>query len=286
MMGMESAPTIAPSDAAPSPTPALFPLTVTDGNGRDVVFEAPPERIAAIDSAVVETLFAIGEGRRVAATHDFVSYPPEAEDIPRIGDAFNLNNEAILELEPDLVVVFSEGGVANLEQLGLKVLYLKSLNDDFRRVSDNILLWGRIVGAPDAADVVASRFDERVRRIEEAMATRGDGPSVFQDVGDLWSPGPDTLMGSVFELLKLKNIARDVSGYAQISPEVVVERRPEIIIASDAAAAVGNPAFADLPAIMNGRVFVPPHDLFSVAGPRFIDGIETLAKWVYPDLFE
>ena len=275
--------TVVPT-AAPTPTPALFPFTVTGTNGREVVFDAPPERIVAIDSAVVEILFAIGEGQRVAATHDFVSYPPEVEDIPRIGDGFNLNTEAILALDPDLVFVFSEGSVADLERVGLRVLYLQSLNDDLRQVPENIRLWGRIVGNPASADAVASDFEDRVARIEDAMAQLGDGPSVFQDVGGLWTPGPDTLIGSVFDLLKLRNIAHDISGYAQINPEVVVERRPEIILASDVDAIESNPAFADVPAVKDGRIFVPP-GLFSVAGPRYIDGVEALAKWVYPEVF-
>ena len=270
--------------AAPTPTPALFPFQVTGTNGREIVFDAPPERIVAIDAAVVEILFSIGEGQRVAATHDFVSYPPEAEDIPRIGDGFNLNTESILALDPDLVFVFSEGSVADLERIGLRVLYLKSLNDDLRQVPENIRLWGRIVGNPASADAVASDFEDRVARIEDAMAQRGDGPSVFQDVGGLWTPGPDTLIGSVFDLLKLRNIAHDISGYAQINPEVVVERRPEIILASDIDAIESNPAFADVPAVKDGRIFVPP-GLFSVPGPRYIDGVEALAEWVYPEAF-
>lgn len=270
--------------AALTPTPALFPFAVTGTDGREIVFDAPPERIVAIDSAVVEILFAIGEGQRVAATHDFVSYPPETEDIPRIGDAFNLNSEAILALDPDLVFVFSEGAAADLERVGLRVLYLQSLNDDLRQVPENIRLWGRIVGNPDASEAVASDFEDRVARIEDAMAARGDGPSVFQDVGGLWTPGPDTLIGSVFDLLKMRNIAHDISGYAQISPEVVVERGPDIILASDADAIQDNPAFADVPAVKDGRIFASPEQ-FSVPGPRYIDGVEALAKWVYPEVF-
>ena len=59
---------------APTATPVpLFPVTVTDSNGREITFDEAPERIVAIDSAVVGTLFAIGEGWRVVGTHDFVS---------------------------------------------------------------------------------------------------------------------------------------------------------------------------------------------------------------------
>ena len=278
------------AEAPPSPTaepaPAVFPFTVTGSNGKVIVFQEPPERIVAIDSAVVETLFAIGEGDRVVGTHDFVSYPPEAAEIQRLGGAFNLNVEATVGLDPDLVFVFSEGTVADLERVGLRVLYLESLSDDFRKVADNIRMWGRIVGNPEAAEAVAADFEARVARLEAQMAGRAAGPSVFQDEGELWTPGPDTLVGKVFTLLKLRNIAHDVSGYEQLSPEVIVDRRPEIIVASFEDKISGNPAFAAVPAVKNGLVFVPEADLLVIPGPRYIDGIEALARWVYPDLFD
>jgi iron complex transport system substrate-binding protein len=278
-------PTAVPATPTVRPEPQLFPYSVTDSNGNAVVFERPPERIVAIDSAVVEILFAIGEGHRVVATHRFVSYPPETESIPRVSDASNIDIEATVALEPDLVVVFSEGLVADLERAGLKVLYLKSVSDDFRRVADNIRMWGRITGSPDPAQQAAARFEARIRDIERILEGRGSGPTVFQDQGSLWTPGPDTLMGRVFELLKLDNIAHDVSGYAQLSPEVIVERNPEIVIASFSDEITANPAFSGLSAVENGRVLVLSSDALNVAGPRFVDGIEEIARWVYPDLF-
>ena len=279
-------PTPVPPTPAPTPAPALFPYTITDSNGNNVTFEEPPERIAAFDSAVVETLFAIGEGHRVVGTHDFLSYPPEAADIPRLGDAFNVNLEATVALEPDLVLIFSDGHLADLKRAGLKVLYLKTLGDDFTRVADIIRMWGRIAGNPSAAEVVAADFEARVRKIEETMATvDSSGPTVFQDEGDLWTPGPDTLVGQVFDLLQLRNIAHDISGYAQLSPEVIVERNPQLIIASYEDKISGNPAFQDVDAVKNGRVLVPQADVLNIAGPRFIDGVEALAKFAYPGLF-
>ena len=272
--------------ATPTPTiiPAQFPYTVTDSRGTDVTFEKPPERIVAFDSAVVEILFAIGEGDRVVGTHSFVSHPPEVESIPRVGDAFNMNIEATVGLDPDLVFVFSDGSIASLENAGLKVLYQKNLEEDFPNVAEKIRLWGRITGSPAAAEEIAADFEARVRKIRASLAQAGEGPSVFQDVGGLWTPGPNTLVGEVFDLLKLRNIAHDVSGYAQLSPEVIVQRNPDIIIAVDPEAITGNSAFKEVLAVRNGRVYKPSSDALDVAGPRFVEGIEELAALVYPSL--
>jgi len=263
----------------------LFPYTVIDSLGREVIFENPPERIVAFDSAPVEILFAIGEGQRVAGTHDFLSYPPEADDVPRLGGAFSINIEAVVAQEPDLVFIFFDTLLPDLERAGLKVLYLKTLNQDLPKIADTIRMWGRIAGNPAPAEELAAEFERRLEKVRETMEPYASGMTVFQDEGDLWTPGPDTLMAEVFKLLKLRNIAHDISNYVQFSPEIIVERNPQIIIASYGDTISDNPAFKDVIAVRNNRIFIPSSDALSIAGPRYIDGIEELAKWVYPGIF-
>ena len=59
----------------PRPLP-LFPLTITDSNGNDITFDAPPERIIAFDGAAVEILFALGEQDRIARHPCLRRLPP------------------------------------------------------------------------------------------------------------------------------------------------------------------------------------------------------------------
>ena len=269
-----------PASAAP-----VFPVTVKDGNGDDVVFDSPPERIVAFDSAVVEILFAIGEGDRVVGTHEFVTSPQEANDVTRVGSAFNMDIEATVALEPDLVFLFFDRFKEDVERAGLRVLFIPTLSDDFNKVADRIRLWGEIVGNPASAEAVASDFEERVKAITVTMADYTAGPSVFQDEGALWTPGQGTLIQQVFDVLKLENIAFDVVGYEQFSPELIVERDPGVIIGSYGDSISDDPVFKDLLAVQNGSVYVPTSDALSIAGPRFIQGIEELARWIYPGLF-
>ena len=274
-----------PLPAEPTPIPAVFPLTVMSEDGREIVFEEPPERIVAFDSAVVEMLFAMGEGDRVIATHDFVTYPPEADDITRVGNAFDMDIESTVALEPDLVYTFFDRFNEDLERAGLKVLYIPTLSDDFAKVADNIRMWGRIVGNPNDAEKVALEFEAKLEHIEEALAPVGAGPTVFQDVGSYWTPGSGTLMQEVFDLLRLENISADIEGYAQISPEVIVEKDPHIIITSSPDTLLGEPALAEVWAVRNEAFYTPSSDALSIPGPRFIDGVDELARWVYPGLF-
>ena len=271
----------------PTPQPAAkFPFSVTDSAGNEILIENPPKRIVAFDAAAVETLFAIGEGHRVIATHSWVFYPPAADDVVRVGDAFNMDIESIIDLEPDLVFIFSPTFKSELENAGLKVLYIETVSDHFSKLSDYFVMWGNITGAVEESTRLATDFKSRVNAIETGLSNYKSGPSVFQDVGGLWTPGENTLIGNVFSLLKLDNIAAEVDGYAQISPEIIIESNPQYIIASDRNTFTNDPTFASITAVKNASIIVPVEDYLSIAGPRFIKGVELLAHYIYPGIFD
>ena len=266
------------------------PVTVVSSDGKEVSFEIPPERMVVYDGAAVEMLFAIGQGHRIVGTHSYVTYPPETEGITKVGDAFNMDIEAIVALEPDLVYAFYDRFNADLERAGLKVLYIKSLSHGFTEVSDQIRMWGAITAATEEAERKAAEFDARVAAIVEKMEQVDPTWTVYSHGFDWWSPGRDTLVNDVFELLKLENVA-DFEGYQQISPETIVADEPDIIMADSPESVVDNPVLSTLhmvedPDRLSDHIFVLSEgNTFSVAGPRFIDAVEEFAAWVYPNLF-
>ena len=270
----------------PEPAPTAQPRkVVVTGTGSKVVeFDQPPERMVVYDGAAVEMLFAIGEGHRIAGTHSYVTYPPETESINKVGDAFNMDIEAIVALEPDLVYVFYDRFNGDLERAGLKVLYIKSLSHGFTDVSGQIRMWGAITGATEEANAVADDFDARVAAIREKMESVEETKTIYSHGFGWWTPGRKTLINDVFELLKLENIA-DFEGYQQISPEAVVAANPDIIM-GDPDAVADETALAGLHGAETHHIFtLSPEHSFSVAGPRFIDAVEEMAAWVHPELF-
>lgn len=239
------------------------------------------------DSAAVEILFAIGQGHRIIATHSFVSYPPEVESIPRVGDAFNMDLERIVELQPDLVYIFFERFVPDLRRLGLEVLYIQTLDQSFQEVADHVRLWGRITGSTQATEREAKGFEARIAAIEEKLAAVDKGPRIYHHTEGFWTPGSDTLYDKMYTLLKARNIASDIPGWAQISPEKIVEQDPQVVITPPTALDELNSvaAFQGISALQEGNVHTIDPDLLSVAGPRFVDGIEQIARLMYPDIF-
>ena len=69
----------------------------------------------------------------------------------------------------------------------------------------------------------------------------------------------------------------------QISREIIVDRNPDIIITSNIESITKDPAFNDINAVLNNRVYSLSSDALSIGGPRFIEGIEELAQLIYSE---
>src|SRR5690606_10327665 len=100
-------------------------VTVTDDNGREIHLQQPAGRIISLAPSMTELLFAAGAGDRLVGVSEYSDYPPQALDIEIIGRFDMINTEAILALQPDLIVAWRSGNpqaaVQRLIDLGLNV---------------------------------------------------------------------------------------------------------------------------------------------------------------------
>ena len=265
--------------------PTSYPLIITGSNEKNIIFKKSPEKIIAFDSAAVEIIYEIGAGDKIIGTHSFVNFPESANNIEKVGDAFNLNIESVISLEPDLFYIFFEQYIDQLENNKIQVLYQKSLNGNFESIPERIIMWGKILNKNQEALNSANLFKTRLNNIEIFFNNYSDGPTVFYDTGSLWTPGHDTLIGQTLDLLKLHNIAKDISGYKQYSKELIIQKNPQIIITPSPEYFANSSEFKNLTAVKNKRIITINQELLSVAGPRFIDGIEELGVAIYSPIF-
>ena len=265
--------------------PTSYPLIITGYNDKNIIFKKSPEKIIAFDSAAVEIIYEIGAGDKIIGTHSFVNFPDSTNDIEKVGDSFNLNIESVINLEPDLFYIFFEQYINQLENNNIKVLYQKSLNGNFESIPTRILMWGEILNKNQEAFNSANLFKTRLNNIKIFFNNYSKGPTVFYDTGSLWTPGHDTLIGQTLDLLKLQNIAKDISGYRQYSKELIIHKDPQIIITSSPEYFANSSEFKNLTAVKNKRIITINQELLSVAGPRFIEGIEELGVAIYSPIF-
>ncbi|MHB8870690.1 MAG: ABC transporter substrate-binding protein [Thermoleophilia bacterium] len=275
----------------PTEEEAVFPLTVTDDNGTPVEVTARPERIVSTSPANTEILFALGAGDRVVGVTSLDDYPPEVADIDTIGD-FQPNTEAIIALDPDLVVGYSgnEEALLPLADAGVPVLIMNAASVD--GIYADIRTIGGAVGAPKAAEELIASLQMEIEGISNTARETGETPTVFYALDDtLWTVGPGSFVDELITLAGAANIgASGSSAYFQLTPEELVASDPDAVLLPQTVfptveAFAADPRFAPLRAVTEGRVYLIDDTTVTRPGPRVGEGLLILAKALHPDTF-
>jgi iron complex transport system substrate-binding protein len=273
--------------------------TLIDGLGRKITVPVPARRIVSLAPSNTEILFAIGAGTAVAGRDDFSDYPPEAAKVPAVGLATGrLQKEKIIALDPDLVLaaeINSPEQVKALETLGLTVLLLGNPTS-FEGLDANIRLLGEITGRSAEGAALASSLNARIARVRERIAGVARRPTVFYEIDSTdptkpWTAGAGTFIDTLIRLAGGENLGARFGGdFPRVSIETIIRADPDVIILGDAAFGVtvetarGRAGWEGLSAVQNGRIHAFDDDLGSRPGPRLVEGLETLARLLHPDL--
>lgn len=243
------------------------------------------KRIVALSPHGVEMLFAIGAGDKIVATTDYADYPEAAKSIPRIGGFYGIQIERIIELNPDLVVVWQSGNkledINQIQQLGFKVFNSdpKSLDD----VAAELVQLGELTGLQTQAEQVAADYRAQLADIRQRNLNKPSVKVFYQ----LWStPLMTVAKGSWIQhsiaACHGDNVFYDAaSEYPQISIENVLLTQAEVILQSQDEGnilGVDWSAWPELPAVKNKHIYQLNADLLHRASPRAILGVAALCE--------
>ena len=276
---------------------SAFPVTVEDGIGEEVTIEEEPEAIVSLIPSNTELAFALGLGDQIVGVSDHDNYPEEALEKEKIG-GLELNIEAILALEPDLVLAHPSNdsdGIDQLKESGLTVL---TMNDatNFDEVYESIELMATVTGTEEESEEIIATMQDDLAALEEkaSQIDEEDKKKVFIEISpepEIFTPGNNTFENEILTKINAINIAEDEEGWVELNEEAIVEQNPDVIILTydfveDPVGDVLNrDAWQDIEAVKNEQVIQVDTDLVSRPGPRLVEGAETLAKAIYPDVF-
>lgn len=266
---------------------------VTDMLGRRVRVPDRPARIVSLAPSITETVYALGDGDRLAGVTDYCDYPPEATRKPRVGGIATPNFEAILALRPDLVIATSESNYAEhverLVSLGLPVYVVRPV--DWDTVLESIERVGEVLGRQELARTQVAAMRRDAEAIERAVAGV-PRPRVLYVVwpNPLIAPGRDTLINQLI----LRAGGESITGaepllYPRLSLETVVERRPDrIIVGRHGQETVGEllrgwERLGSVSAVREGRVYGVDGNLVHRPGPRMVEALRALARVIHPE---
>ena len=288
--------TSTPPPATPTATPAVaaFPLTIEDSGGTMVTLDAAPERIISYSPGATEILFAIGAGARVVATDEFSDFPAAVQALPKLAYS-SPDPERALVLEPDLLILATQQReqVEQFRNLGMTVLFLDSAQDA-GGVFGMVAMLGEVTGNHRQAAELAASMLQRIGAVTTALADVEEGPLVFFELtADLYSIGEDTFVGELLALAKARNVAAGApSSYPQLTAEAIIDAAPDVVLLADGEwgesyeTVCARPGWDAIPACLDERVHPVDGDLSGRPGPRIVDGLEQIARLLYPDRFE
>lgn len=252
----------------------------------------PPQRIVSLAPSTTELLFALGLGDNIVGVTNFCDYPEEAKKKPKIGGMSNPSLEAVITMQPDLVVMTTDGNPKEFEQR-LRSLKIRTYVFTARRLAglpQGIRDMGVAVGAPEKSDRLAQEIQDGIDHYKTRNAALRKGQSVVRKkvLLMIWPEplivaGPGTVMDDAIGLLGYENIAATAkTSYPKYSIEEVIRRSPDVIFVGKASGmdmrAVSRKILnrlASVPAVGNGSVFYISDSLYRL-GPRVIKGIEEL----------
>ena len=273
----------------------IYPLTITDDFGNEVVLEKEPERVVSLSPSATEILFAIGGGDKVVGRTDYCSYPEEASQVESIGTYTDPNTELIIAREPEVVFVsdyLDDAIRTQLEAAGIKVVVFSA--NSVEAVEADILLAGQVLNLSNNAQEVVDGMEKDLAEVQKITAAAEKKKSVFVDIGSFFSAGPGSLLDDELNKLGAVNIAAD-SGetWPQLSVETIIEKNPDLYISlytsvDDLKATSG---LNELNCIKNDQIVFydglsKEADMIQRPGPRIVEGIRLLAQDIYPELFK
>lgn len=266
-------------------------VSVVDDAGQTVTLNQPARRIVSLAPHVTEMIYAAGGGERIVGTVSYSDYPPQARDIPRVGDNKALDLERIAALKPDLIVVWRHGNAQKqtdrLRALGMPLFYSEPRK--LEAIPENLEKLGALMGTETVANRAASDFRQQVETLRKTYANRPPVTVFYQ----VWQQPLMTLNGQhlVSDLLTLcggRNLfAKEAPLVPTVSVEAVIAGNPEAMLTAGMGATRPDKPLADfsmwekwkqVTAVARNNLFIIDGDLVNRAGPRVVQGATEICK--------
>lgn len=252
----------------------------------------PPERIVCLTEETVETLYLLGEERRIVGVSGYAVRPARVrKEKPRVSAFISADIPKILALAPDLVLTFSDLQADIVAALIRANVAVHAFNQrDLSGILDMIRTLGALVGAAGKADALASQLQTRFAQMRERAVRLPRRPRVYFEE---WDEPMISGIGWVSELIAIaggEDVFADLSAHKNakdriVTPDAVVAAMPDIVIGSwcgkkfvpsRVAARAG---FAVLPAVRDGFLREIKSTLILQPGPAALtDGLDALAS--------
>lgn len=258
---------------------AIFLLGCAGPEAPTTTVDRSAERIVTINGTLTEIVCALGRTAQIVGVDVTSTYPPEVQQLPKVGHDRQVGAEGVISLAPDLVLGV-EGQLASnvrgqVERAGHKVaLFTHELSVEgtktlIRQVADTL-------GAGGAADELLRTMDKDLEAVQPLPTT----PKVLfiyaRGAGALMVAGDGTPMQRMIELAGGRNAVEGFSQFKPLTPEALIAADPDAVLLFDSGldalqgpeGLLAVPGMAATKAGRNKAFIVMDGGLLSNFGPR------------------
>ncbi|WP_291057271.1 ABC transporter substrate-binding protein [Herbiconiux sp.] len=287
----------------------VLPATVTDNQGTEVTV-TDTSRILALDiyGSLAATVFGLGLGDSVVGRDTSTSFDGAA-DLPLVTqNGHELNGEAILELNPSVIITDSSIGpwdvVLQMREAGIPVI-VTTPDRNLDNVGDIVTMVAAGLGVPDAGTALTERVNAEIAdEVEQIAAVTPADPAdrprilflyVRGNAGVYYIFGEESGADTLIQALGGIDVAGEIGwkGMRPMTAEALVKAQPDILLMmTKGLESVGGvdglleriPAVAETPAGQNRRIVDMSDYQIMSFGPRTAGVLDALARAIYaPD---
>ena len=301
----------------PSAKDSHYPVTVTtydfEGNEIQTTYEKAPEKVLCVYQGCVEIMIALELEGHVAASYGLDNPVKEEWEagLSKMNyneDVFAPDKETVLMMEPDLIL--SWGSIFSDKNLGDAAEWIANGTNTYissttrsgghPRTLENeyadILNIGKIFDVEEKDQAIVDEMKDEIASV--LSQTQGqDAPrvAIIEFLNDnITNYGASQLGGDMVTQLGGVLVEPEASS---VGKEDLLELDPDVVFVVYMARTEGveeemrgklvdDPAFSDLSAVKNGRVYTIMLGDMYASTVRSIDGIRTFAAGMYPELYE
>ncbi len=273
--------------------------SVLDASGQSLAIE-DNSAVVSVGGSVTEIVYALGLAERVIAVDATSLFPTAATKLPNVGYMRRLAAEPILAMAPSLVLAVEDSGppavLDQLREAGLQVVLVPD-DPSPAGITKKIDLIADVMGVSEKGRVLSAQLETDLKHLREALAETASRPKVLflLSIGNGGAPlaaGRETSAAAIIELAGGENAIDAFEGYKVLSPEALVEAKPDVVLVTErslgllggAENILKGPEISQTPAGRNGRLVSMDDLLLLGFGPRTADAAAGLAQKLHPGL--
>ena len=246
-------------------------------------------RIVSLAPNVTSILLALGAGRELVGVSKWCKDVAEVGRRPQVGDCWKMNIAEVMRLKPTMLigsVPFASDTVAKIlaESVTFVAINPRSLAD----IERDIRTLGRIANRAAKAEKLILKMKQAFAAVAAAAKAKGTKhrPRVYCEA---WPKPRISSPPWVGELVEFAGGHMVGAAGERVTDEEVARARPDVIVLAWAAtgdrakpaSALRNPAWQDVSAVKNRRVFIIRDELLNTPGPPLIKGAWELFRVIH-----